>query len=317
MAATVWRGHLAFGLVSFPVRLYRAARAEKIGFRRLYRPERAAPESEPEPEPAVEEPEPPRVARGRRAATPPQPEPEPEPERVYRTRNEVVAADADEQPVARSELVRGYEYEKGRYVVVEDEDLRRVTPQTSKEMQILEFVRLAEIDPIYFETSYYVRPEEAGERPYTLLFEALRETGVVGIAEVAMHRREHVVVVQPGRSGLIAHTMFYPDEIRSIEEFATDPSKLNPRELDLAKRLIAAMKAPFEPEKFRDRYRERLRELIDAKLAGRRIAEEPAAPRQRAEVIDILAALRKSLNAAAERKPAARVARPAKKRASS
>jgi DNA end-binding protein Ku len=315
MATTVWRGHLAFGLVSFPVRLYRAARAEKISFRRLYRPASPPPaveEAAPEPEP---EPVAPRRARAQHMPAP-EPEPEPEPERVYRTRNEVTSGDAD-QPIERSELVRGYEYEKGRYVVLEDEDIRRITPESSKEMQVLEFVHLAEIDPIFFETSYYVTPEEAGARPYALLFEALRETGYVGLAELAMHSREHIVVIRPGRSGLIAHTMFYTDEIRAAEEFQADASTLNPRELDLAKRLVETLAAPFQPEKYRDKYRERVQELIDAKLAGRRVAEERGARRAPAAVVDIMEALQKSLNAASQRKPAARVVRPAKKRASS
>jgi DNA end-binding protein Ku len=313
MATTVWRGHLAFGLVSFPIRLYRAARAEKISFRRLYRPApeppriAIAPEPEPEREAEPEPPPPPR-GHGRRAAAPqaqapaPGPERQPEPEPVFRTRNEVVSATGGE-PVGRGNVVHGYEYEKGRYVVLDDEDIRGITPQTSKEMQVLEFVRLAEIDPIYFETSYYVAPDEPGERPYALLFEALRETGFVGLAQLAMHRREHVVVVRPGRSGLIAHTMYYPDEIRSTGEFRADPSQINPRELELAKKLIGTLAAPFEPEKFRDTFRDRLRQMIEARIQGRQVAQERGVTRRTAEVVDIMQALEKSLNAA--RKPAA------------
>ena len=108
---------------------------------------------------------------------------------------------AGEQPVAREELVKGYEYEKGQYVVLEDEELERITPSTSKEMQIVEFVNLAEIDPIFYETSYYVVPGEVGERPYSLLFEAMRGTGYAGLAQLAMHRREHIVVLRPGEPG--------------------------------------------------------------------------------------------------------------------
>lgn len=315
MAITVWRGHLAFGLVSFPIRLYRAARAEKISFRRLYRPapepprmaiaSEPPPEREPEPEP---EPQARPRGHGRRGAPAPAParapEPErhPEPEPVFRTRNEVVSATGGE-PVARGHVVHGYEYEKGRYVVLDDEDIGGITPQTSKEMQVLEFVRLAEIDPIFFETSYYVAPDEPGERPYALLYEALRETGFVGLAQLAMHRREHVVVVRPGRSGLIAHTMYYPDEIRSAEEFRADASQINPRELELAKKLIETLAAPFEPEKFRDTFRDRLRQMIEARIEGRQVAEERGAARRTAEVVDIMQALEKSLKAA--RKPAA------------
>jgi DNA end-binding protein Ku len=319
MASTVWRGHLAFGLVSFPVRLYKAARPEKISFRRLYRPSpspasghadlesklaASLPPVESEPEEA--KPEPPRRGRGSQAP----PAAAPEPEQVQRTRNAVVS-DMSDQPVERGDIVRGYEYDKGRYVVLEDEDIRSITPQTSKEMQILEFVRLAEVDPIYFETSYYVAPDEAGERPYSLLQEALRQTGFVGLAQLAMHSREHIVLVRPGKTGMIAHTMYYPDEVRSSQEFRTDTSNINARELDLAKRLIETLAAPFEPEKFRDTFRERLREMIDAKVKGRQVAEERETPRRTAAVVDIMDALQKSLNAA--RKPAAASPAPARK----
>jgi DNA end-binding protein Ku len=308
MATTVWRGHLAFGLVSFPVRLYKAARPEKISFRRLYRPSREsaqaslesklaasfpspAPDRSPEPK---AEPEPARRDRERQATS--------EPEQVQRTRNAVLG-DMSDQPVEKSDLVRGYEYDKGHYVVLEDEDIRSITPQTSKEMQIIEFVRLDEVDPIYFETSYYVAPDEAGERPYSLLQEALRQTGFVGLAQLAMHSREHIVLVRPGRTGMIAHTMYYPDEVRSAQEFRTDASNINARELDLAKRLIETLAAPFEPQKFRDTFRERLREIIDAKVKGRQVAEERETPRRTAAVVDIMDALQRSLETA--RKPAA------------
>ncbi len=324
MAQTVWRGHVTFGLVSFPVRLFKAARPEKTTLRRLYRP------AQPEPEPA---PEPPASGKGREATprrgTPP-PEPPPEPV-VYKTENRVIApaappqrSDAGSQDDSAvdwsppsSELVKGYEYEKGRYVVLEDDELKSLAVETSKEMQIVEFVRLAEIDPIFFETSYYMSPEEAGERPYALLFKALQEAEYVGLAQVAMHRREHVVAVRAGRSGLIAHTMFFANEIRAAEEFRTDTNGINARELDLAKRLIDTMAVRFEPEKFRDTRQERLQALIDAKVAGRQVtAEKPAGPRS-APVIDIFEALQSSLNAL--KKPAAATAeakRPRKKRAS-
>jgi DNA end-binding protein Ku len=306
MASTVWRGHLAFGLVSFPVRLHRAARAEKISFRRLFRP--AAPVRE-----AVEEPleEPPPAKRRsasnphvvEREPQPPPPEPQPEPE-VFRTRNAVVtdAVDEDDEPVTRDHLVKGYEYEKGQYVVVEDEELRNLRPTTSKEMEIVEFVSMAEIDPIFLETSYYVTPDEPGERPYSLLFQALRETGYVGLGQLAMHSREHVVVLRPARAGIVAHTMFYPEEVRRNEEFRTDVSAINAKELDLAKRLIENMVVPFEPEKFRDTYRERVQQMIETKIAGRQVSRTPAAAKRTAAVVDIMQALQDSLNLA--KKPA-------------
>jgi DNA end-binding protein Ku len=312
MANTVWRGHLAFGLVSFPVRLYRAARAERMSFRRLYRPASEPPRIAAAAEPATERPAPVRSQEqppdaAQRAASLPGPlrPPAPDPEPVLRTRNEIVSA-AGGRPLSRHRLAHGFEYEKGRYVVLDDEEIRSIAPQTSKEMHVLEFVRFSEIDPIYFETSYYVAPDEPGERPYALLYQALRETGFVGLAQLAMHRREHIVVVRPGQSGLIAHTMYYQDEIRSADEFHAGRSQINPRELQLAKKLVEALAGPFEPQKFRDAFRERLRQMIEARIEGRQIAEERAQPRRSAAVVDILQALENSLKAA--RKPAAEVA---------
>jgi DNA end-binding protein Ku len=295
MATTIWRGHLSFGLVSFPVRLYRAARAEKISFRRLYRPEKpaAGPARVPGAPAAPELFEAPR----RRPAGKREPEaaPEPAPAPVYRTHNAVIA-DQEDEPVERGNIVRGYEYNKDEYVVIEDEEIRNITPETSKEMQIVEFVRMDEIDPVFLETSYYVTPDEAGRRPYSLLFEAMREVGFVGLAQLAMHRREHIVALRPGKTGIIAHTMFYPNEVRQAEEYRADTKDLNKKELDLAKRLIETLVTPFEPEKFRDTYRERLEQLIASKQPA-----PAAAPRKPAQVVDIMAALEKSLKQSRKR----------------
>jgi DNA end-binding protein Ku len=212
--------------------------------------------------------------------------------------------DGGEREVSRSELVKGYEYEKGRFLVLESADLHALKAQTTREMQILEFVRLAEVDPIYFETSYYVAPDEAGERAYSLLFEAMRTAGFVAIAQFAMHNREHTVILRSGRRGLILHTLFYNDEIRSDLEFRADSTALNPRELDMARSLVEALSGPFEPAKYKDNYRERLEGLLEAKMAGRQIAE--AAPVRAKAPVDLMKALESSLAAAASaRKPAA------------
>ena len=306
MASTVWRGHLAFGLVSFPVRLFRAARAEKVSLRRLYRP--AAKEAEPDFE-LESEPEPPPkpVAQSQRRPIEVTPPPVPQrseevrpaaPTPVFQTHNKVTANTEDQEPIGRDQLVKGYEFDKGQYVVLEEEELKSITPQTSKEMQIVEFVHLAEIDPIFFETSYYLAPDEAGERPYALLLKALKETGYVGLGQLAMHRREHVVVIRAGSTGMIAHTMFYPDEVRRDQEYRADDAAPVQRELDLAKKLIETMVVPFEPEKFRDTYRDRLQEMIASKVEGHRVASEPVAQKKSAAVLDIMQALQESLKIA-------------------
>jgi len=215
---------------------------------------------------------------------------------------QVLYCQAEDKPVPRSELVKGYEYEKDRYVVIDDEDIKKITPRTAKVMEILEFVRQEEMDAVYLESSYYLQPEEAGEKPYTLLFTALKESGYVGIARMTMHNREHVVVLRPGRHGMLLHTMYYQDEIRATDEFRTNGDLVKDAELKMAMSLIDALAADFQPEKYEDNFRETLRGMIEAKVQGEEIVAPPAA-QELAPVIDIMEALKSSL--AALKKPAA------------
>ncbi|MDQ6705901.1 MAG: Ku protein [Acidobacteriota bacterium] len=214
----------------------------------------------------------------------------------------------ESRPLPRTEIVKGYEYEKDRYVTIEDRELDTIEPKTSREMEIVEFVKFAEIDPVYLETSYYVAPDQGGEKPYSLLFGALRQTGYVALARIAMHNREHVAVIRPGSKGILMHTMYFADEVRKDQEFQTDIGAINSKEMDLAILLIDALAASFEPEKFKDTYREKLQAMIDAKIRGEATVE-PLLPRK-SEVIDIVAALKNSL--AIARKPVASEAAPAK-----
>jgi DNA end-binding protein Ku len=258
MASTVWKGHLTFGLVSLPIRLYSAARAESISFNQLHKDDNS---------------------------------------RV----RQVLYCQLEDKPIQRSEIVKGYEYEKDRYIVIDDEDIRKAAPKTAKVMEILEFVKASEVDAVYFESSYYVSPDEAGEKPYALLFDALRRTGYVGIAKVAMHNREHIVILRPGPRGILLHTMYYAHEIRAVEEFRTDLSLVRDKEIELATGLIEALAGEFQPEKYHDSYRDNLLAMVEAKKAGQEIVEPPTP--QPAKVIDILEALKASLEMA--RKPAA------------
>src|SRR5690348_4689432 len=121
---------------------------------------------------------------------------------------------SDEKVIDRSEIVKGYEFRKGEYVVVEPAEIKKIEPKTAKTMEILEFVKQEEIDPVYFESSYYLAPDEAGRKPYTLLSRAMKETGFVAIAKLAMHNREYTVFLRPYEQGLMLHTMFYEEEIR-------------------------------------------------------------------------------------------------------
>jgi DNA end-binding protein Ku len=257
MASTVWKGHLTFGLVSLPVRLYSAARAETVSFNQLHKTDNS------------------RIKM-------------------------VMYCQLEDKPITRSDIVKGYEYEKDKYVVVEEEEVKKVAPRTAKAMEILEFVKASDVDPIFFESSYYLAPEEAGEKPYALLFEALRQTGHVGVAKIAMHNREHIVILRPGERGILLHTMYYRDEIRQVEEFRTNKSLVKDKELELATTLVTSLAAPFEPEKYHDEYRANLMSLIEAKKQGKATVEAPA-PVHMAPVVDILEALKMSL--AEVRKP--------------
>jgi len=218
---------------------------------------------------------------------------------------QVLFCQAEDKPIQRSEIVKGYEYEKDRYVVVDDEEIKKVAPKTAKTMEVLEFVKSSEVDPVFFESSYYLAPEDAGVKPYALLFEALRKTGCVGVGKIAMHNREHIVILRPGERGILMHTMYYRDEVRQVEEFHTDTSMVKEKELELAMNLVQSLEASFEPEKYSDTYRQNLLALIEAKVKGQEVVE--AAPEtHKAPVIDILEALKMSL--AEAKKPVRSVA---------
>ncbi|HWR54294.1 MAG TPA: Ku protein [Bryobacteraceae bacterium] len=317
MAATVWKGHLGFGLVSIPVRLWRAARPERVNLRQLARA--AAPETGEAHGNVIQLPGP---ARSR--AQEPVSEPEPEYERsaqreslsyepspreplppVARVHHEIVS-EAGGERIPPAEVVKGYEVAPNEWVLLENADLKRVTAETSKTIDIREFVPFDRIDPVYLENSYYVSPERQGERAYALLYRALLDTGRAGIGEVAMHGREHVLVIRAGRKGLMAHTMFYENEVRREQEYTADLDSVQPRELELARLFVESLEAPFSPERYSDRYRERLEALIAAKAAGRAVSPEArSAPTAGALKDDLIAALEKSL-AAMNKQPAAK-----------
>jgi len=257
MAATVWKGHLTFGLVSLPIKLFTAARAETISFNQLHKTDHS------------------------------------------RVKQKLFCA-AEDVELSRSDIVKGYEYEKDRYVVVDDEDIKKMAPKSAKIMEILEFVKEAEVDPVFYEKSYYMAPEEAGEKPYSLLLEALKRSGYVALARIAMHSREHIVILRPSGQGITLHTMYFEDEIRKSESHTADTSAVSDKELSMAMMLVEALAAKFEPGKFKDSYRENLRAMIDAKIAGQEVVAPVEA--QQVKVIDIMDALKASL--AALKKPA-------------
>jgi len=202
----------------------------------------------------------------------------------------------DEKDVDRREIVKGYEFEKDRYVTFTDEELKALEAQANQSIDIQEFVPLTSVDPIYYENVHYLGPDKGAEKAYHLLGEAMRETGKVALAQYVRGGKEHLVVIRPYDGGLVLHTMYYADEVRSLADVDTggDP-KIRPNELQMAEKLIEQLaEKDFEPQKYKDEYRERVQELIQKKVAGEEVTiAEPEKPR--AQVIDLMDALKASL----------------------
>jgi len=214
----------------------------------------------------------------------------------------------DNKVLERSDIVKGYEYRKNEYVVVEPEEIKQIEPKTAKNMEILEFVKASEVDPVYFDSSYYMMPEEAGRRPYALLTKALQESEYVGIAKLTMHNREYTVFLRPHEGGLMLHTMYYEEEVRKVEGFGAPDVELKDAEVKVAHQLIEALATEWEPEKFKDDFQENLKNLIQTKLEGGKIAEVEK-PKKIAPVVDLMAALKQSLaQMEGKKKPAATTA---------
>ena len=218
---------------------------------------------------------------------------------------------SDNRVVERSEIVKGYEYRKDEYVVIEPEEIKKIEPKTAKTMEILEFVKESEVDPVYFESSYYMLPEEAGRRPYALLTKALEESEYVAIAKLTMHNREYTVFLRPHEGGLMLHTMYYEEEVRKVEGFGAPDVELKEAEVKVAHQLIEALATDWEPEKYHDEFQDNLKNLIQTKLEGGKIAEVEK-PKKLAPVVDLMAALKQSLaEMEGKKKPAARAGREA------
>ena len=251
MASTVWKGYLTFGLISIPIRLFAAARSERISLNQLHK--------------------------------------------VCHTRiRQPQFCPVCNRAVERAEIEKGYEYDKDQYVLIDEKELDKIEPPSAHTMEILEFVRLDEVDPLYFDSSYYVTPEEEGKKAYQLLLAAMEESGYAAVAKVTMHQRENIVILRPRAHGLTLHTMYYANEIRPVAEYGhTDKVELKEQEKKLAEQLIESLAAPFKPEKYQDQYQSNLRALIAAKQKGQEVTE--AAHPQMAPVIDLMEALKKSL----------------------
>ena len=201
---------------------------------------------------------------------------------------------ADGEVVDRSDIVKGYEFRKDEYVVIDPEEIKKIEPKTAKTMEILEFVKASDVDPVYFESSYYMMPEEAGRRPYALLTKALEESEYVAIAQLTMHNREYTVFVRPRKGGLMLHTMYYKEEVREVEGFGAPDVELKEAEVKVAHQLIEALAADWDPEKYHDTFQDNLKNLIQTKLEGGKIVEIEK-PKKLAPVVDLMSALKQSL----------------------
>jgi len=208
---------------------------------------------------------------------------------------------ADNQVLERSDIVKGYEYRKDEYVIIEPEEIKKIEPKTAKTMEILEFVKTSEVDPVYFESSYYMVPEEAGRRPYALLTKALEESEYVAIAKLTMHNREYTVFLRPHKGGMMLHSMYYAEEVREVESFGAPDVEIKEAEIKVAHQLIEALADEWDPEKYHDTFQENLKKLIETKLEGGKI-EAVEQPKKLAPVVDLMAALKESLQNA--KKPA-------------
>jgi DNA end-binding protein Ku len=241
-----------------------------------------------------------------------------------RVRQQLICPTCNEV-VERSALVKGYEFAKDQYVRFTEDELKGLEGEASKMIDIAEFVPLAQVDPIYFEKTYYLGPDKGGEKAYRLLSDAMKKAGRVALAKYVMRGKENLVLIRPARDGLMLHTMYFADEIRDFGEVDKgEDAKLKPGELDLAERLVGELTSEkFEPAKYDDEYRGRVMAAVESKVEGKEVTS--LAPQaQRTQVIDLMDALKQSLGkrgsgggeaasgagkakvAALEKKPAAR-----------
>lgn len=201
-----------------------------------------------------------------------------------------------ERVVERSEIVKGYEFEKDRYVTFTDDELKALEAEANRALDIHEFVPLAAVDPMYFASAHYLGPDKGAEKAYHLLAEAMRATAKVALAQFVHHGKEHLVLIRPLDGGLVLHSMHYADEVRRFADIEAGAApKIREGEADLARKLIEQLSAPaFHPEQYRDQYRDRVREVVQKKVEGQEVTAAAPAP-ARAQVIDLMEALKASL----------------------
>lgn len=258
----IWKGAISFGLVSIPVRLYTATEERDVAFHQVHREDGG---------------------------------------RIRYKR--VCQIDGEEVPY--SDIAKGYELPTGDIVVLTDEDFADLPLSTSKVVDVLEFVPLEQVDPIYFAKSYYLEPEKTAAKPYLLLRDALERSAMVALVKVAIRSREALATLRVRDGVLVLETMVWPDEVRTpdFEFLEDDVAAPRAQELAMAESLIESMSGEFDPTQYFDNYREALQKVIDAKVEGREVVEpEPTATEDTGRAIDLMAALRRSVDEAKQRR---------------
>jgi DNA end-binding protein Ku len=216
-------------------------------------------------------------------------------------RQQMVSGARDDAVVDRTETVKGYEVGKGQFVVVTDEELESVAVERRRTIDIVSFIDIEEVDPVYYDRTYYVAPQDAANKPYTLLLEALKQTGKAAVGKIVLSSKEHLVLLRPAGDALAIELLFYPEDVRlstrdEIEEIVHDTKVAKP-ELEMAMQLVESLSRPFEPSEFENEHKRDLMALIEKKLAGEQIEVAPE-PEQREPVPDLMAALQASLEQA-------------------
>ncbi len=301
MARAIWSGTLSFGLVSIPVKLYTATSPRDVRFHqferdsgRRIRLQRVAAGGESAAVSARERPEPEETSQNRSV---PEASGGNEPARTVEAPTPATGSNA---PVAYQDVVKGYEVDRDRYVMVTPEELRALEPERSRAIEIEDFVDLAQIDPVYFEKSYYVAPSRGvgAEKPYALLLGALEESGKAGIARFVLRSKQYLAAIRAMEAVIGLETMYFADEVRPVSEIDNVPGGVDvaERELQMATQLIDLLVTEWDPARYPDAYRESVLDLIESKRGVITVAqeEEPAEP---ARVADLMLALKASLEA--------------------
>lgn len=209
----------------------------------------------------------------------------------------------DEEIVQRKDIVKGYEIDEGTYVTVDEKDLEKIQPESARTIDVLEFVPAKELDAMYLDTSYFLVPDEAGTKAYYLLQSVLEEMDVEGVARLVMHQREHIVAVRPSQGGLMLHTLFFEDEVRKVDDFGKRGHiRVTEKELEMGKTFVKALITKFDPSKYKDEYRAAVEKMLEEKAAGKEITAAPEV--KTAPIMDLMAALKASLDQTGDKSPA-------------